>query len=698
LIPDFKMDLPDGLGTLRLQAVEFDQRKGYIPDQPLPGAVFVSRRNEKTLMGVRNEYYQVADENGWAEFDQLQIPRRTATEAYVLDPEDGEIIYAPDRGPYGDGLYPMVQTQDWVEKEKKIVLFRCEAVDLFDLVDPRYLTRLKDATVLNTADSQPLKYGHALSDHQWFDWMSYVEACGPVFMEPGQRFKLLMGTSILGNRLVLLNATPENPTGSGYPVEGQGIITELPYKVASDMWTLTDHRLGLLRDAGIVNQRLEEMHAEAASLLKLADEARTNLDWESFIQHSRAAWGYESRAYPDATGTANDLMKGVIFYMFLIVPFAHFLERLIFGFTNITKRIAGVAGIFLISFVVLVNIHPAFKLTSTPYIILLSFITFSLAVIVTWLLASRFGHEMGQIRKESSAVYETDVSRSSVLAAAFSLGVSNMRNRKLRVVLTCTTLILLMFTVISFTSVRTYLQFYKVERQNVPNYDGMLIRNNAWWPLEDSALRYLQSEFQESAKVVPRAWYANQPAGEWSNIFIKLERPDEGEVDDRTREEYRSITDALQSSNVSEISIAQDKLTQRSFKTYAKAIMGLTPDEPAISGVDRLLLAGSWFDAGDRDVCILPDNMAELLGISLADAGKTSILLYGRPVLVKGIVDGEALYQWRDLDDGHLTPIDYKSESSELRGAVRSRDRQTEGDEDILSFKHMLTDEVIFMP
>jgi hypothetical protein len=39
-----------------------------------------------------------------------------------------------------------------------------------------------------------------------------------------------------------------------------------------------------------------------------------------------------------------------------------------------------------------------------------------------------------------------------------------MRNRRLRVVLTCATLILLMFTVISFTSIRTYLPFYRVDR------------------------------------------------------------------------------------------------------------------------------------------------------------------------------------------------------------------------------------------
>lgn len=698
LIPDFKMDLPDGLGTLRLQAVEFDQTRSFIPDTPLPGAVFVSRRNEKTLMGVRNEYYRVGDENGWTEFDQLQIPRETATEAYILDDDTGEVIYAPDMGPYGDGLYPIVMKQDWVEKEKKIVLFRCAAVDLFDLVDPRYLTHMKEATVLNAADSTPLKYGHALLQHGWYEWMSYVEACGPVFLEPGERFKLLMGTSVLGNRLLLLNATPENPTGSGYPVEDAGILTELPYKVAKDMWTLNDYRLGLLRDAGIVNQRLEEMHAHAAELMKKAEAAKARLNWESFIQYSRAAWGYESRAYPDATGTANDLMKGVIFYMFLILPFAHFLERLVFGFVDIRKRILAVTAIFLLSFVILALIHPAFKIASTPYIILLAFITFALAVIVTWLIASRFGLEMGKIRREISTVFHTDVSRSSVLAAAFTLGVSNMRNRKLRVALTTATLILLMFTVISFTSIRSYMRFYKIDRPYEAMYDGMLIRNNAWWPLEDSALRYLQSEFNDKGLVVPRAWYANQPSGEWSNIFIKLERTADIDADASSSSEFQEITRMLQSTDPNEVFDARKRLQEEAFQTYARAIMGLTPDEPVISGVDTLLIAGEWFEKGDLNTCILPEDMADLLGVHPDDVGNAQILLYGEPITVKGIIDSDNLYRWRDLDNGHLTPVDYKSESAELRSAVRSVSRQTENEEDILSFQHMLPDHVIFMP
>lgn len=698
LMPDFKMNLPDGLGTLRIQAVEFDQSKDFIPSIPLPNAVFVSRRNEKTLMGVRNEYYRVGDENGWAEFDQLQIPRRTPTEAYVLDDDTGEIIYAPDLGSFGDAMYPITVTQDWVEKEKKIVLFRCEAVDLFDLVDPRYLTRMKEATVLNTADTQPYKYGHALLDHGWFNWMSYVEACGPVFMEPGERFKLLMGTSVLGNRLLLLNATPENPMGTGYPVSGAGIITELPYKVARDMWTLNDYRLQQLHDAGISNARMEEMHMRAEGLLKQAEEARAQLDWGNFIQYARAAWGYESRAYPDATATANDLMQGVIFYLFIILPFSYFLERLLFGFAKIHQRITAVTIIFLISFAVLVAVHPAFELASTPYIILLSFITFTLAIIVTWILASRFGLEMGRIRKEHSAIYQTDVSRSSVLAAAFSLGVSNMRNRPLRVALTCTTIILLMFTVISFTSIRTYLQFYKIDRANIPTYEGMLVRNNAWWPLEHSALRYIESEFNDRATVVPRAWYANQPAGEWSNIFIKMERGEDAVPDSATIAEFKAITDALQSNDIVAISRAKEKLKARSFQTYAKAIMGLSPDEPIISGIDTMLIAGTWFTPEDRDVCILPNELAVLLDIRPEDVGNAQIMLYGRPVLVKGIIDGDALYRWRDLDDGYLTPVDYKSESAELRGAVRTSARQTDEETDILAFKHMVPKDVIFMP
>jgi len=74
---------------------------------------------------------------------------------------------------------------------------------------------------------------------------------------------------------------------------------------------------------------------------------------ETIRPAARRAAGLENRAYPDVKATANDTVKGIIFYFVLLLPFSVFCERLLFSFADIRKRIAGFAGIFVLIFSVL---------------------------------------------------------------------------------------------------------------------------------------------------------------------------------------------------------------------------------------------------------------------------------------------------------------------------------------------------------
>jgi hypothetical protein len=48
--------------------------------------------------------------------------------------------------------------------------------------------------------------------------------------------------------------------------------------------------------------------------------------------------------------TANDVVRGVIFYMFLLMPFAYFMERLLFGFSDLKRQLLTAFIIFLLVF------------------------------------------------------------------------------------------------------------------------------------------------------------------------------------------------------------------------------------------------------------------------------------------------------------------------------------------------------------
>ena len=52
--------------------------------------------------------------------------------------------------------------------------------------------------------------------------------------------------------------------------------------------------------------------------------------------------------------TANDTVRGIIFYFILLLPFSFFCERLLFGFPDYhpaSERFAGIFVLFSLSFV-----------------------------------------------------------------------------------------------------------------------------------------------------------------------------------------------------------------------------------------------------------------------------------------------------------------------------------------------------------
>ena len=249
------------------------------------------------------------------------------------------------------------------------------------------------------------------------------------------------------------------------------------------MWNLDESRMRELRSFAIENQRLNDLHYRAETELDQAAAASTEQHWGDFVRHTRAAFGLESRAYPDVKSTQNDVIQGIIFFMALVIPCAFFTERLLFTAATIRNQIIGFVRVFIAIWIVLWMVHPAFQL-SNPFVILLAFIIIALAVLVMSIISGRFNEQMKKLRTEVAVIHDTDVSRSSASLTAFQLGISNMKRRKTRTVLTFTTLLLLTFTVLSFTSIRTGLRFNQINRDNEGLYEGILIRSKAWNPMK----------------------------------------------------------------------------------------------------------------------------------------------------------------------------------------------------------------------
>ncbi|HIE09866.1 MAG TPA: M28 family peptidase, partial [Armatimonadetes bacterium] len=465
------------------RVVEFDPRVSYLPEKPVGHALTACRTlptGRKTYMGVRGipvvwttPAKRVVEEGKekWegGEFEFIGVPlnrvrpeAQVRVEAYVLRDSDGELIYAPDLGSLGAEKFPIVVPVDVEDKQLQVVVFKCRSIAVFDTVDQRYFELLKELYVYDaTTNAEPISYGFSLPIQQ--PWLSYYEPCALIYAPPDVPVKITMGASELAQRtqaggfgalrMILLNSDPKHPLGKGFLPEKTPTIPMTPLRAVYDMWLRDEDWIAKLRKHGIENLRVNELHSAAKKLLERAFKALRERKYDEAIASARAAWGFESDAYPNVKKTANDVVKGVIFYLMLLLPFAFFAERLFFGFPDIRKQIPAVLGIFIFVFLVLRFVHPAFDITTSPLVVLEAFIILALAILVVGIIVGKFEEEMRQMKFATTGIHQADVGRISAAVAAFNLGISNMRRRKARTALTCITLILLTFTVLSFTSV-----------------------------------------------------------------------------------------------------------------------------------------------------------------------------------------------------------------------------------------------------
>ncbi|MBM3499977.1 MAG: M28 family peptidase, partial [Armatimonadetes bacterium] len=660
-------ELRDVVGTV----LEFRRRESFLPNTPVPGALVLVQGNYRMMMGVHTELTTMANELSEFTIRGEMINPGAQLEAYGFEEDSGSLAFAPDRGPDGDARYPR-EIYGRAGLNRPVIVFPCVALDLYDLVDQRYFETLEQLFVYDATDyAEPLSFGYSLTNQaaSAAEFPSYSEPCAVVYSLRDMRVDVAMGMGLLGLRMVATNADEEEPLGRGFSARQTQAIPLTPLQVASDMWTLDETRMARLRENGIENRRLSELHAHAKTALDEARQALNERRYDQAIAAARHAWGFESRAYPDVMQTSQDVVKGVLFYLAMLMPFAFFAERLFIHARSINGQILWTCAMFAVVFIVLSQVHPAFDLSTQPLIILLSFVIMALAVIVIALVTMKFNQQLRQMKQEESGVHEADVGRLSAAGAAFGLGIANMRRRTARTFLTAATLVLLTFTVLSFTSVKSYLRANSIRLQHAPAYPGLMIRDRAWFSLEEPTAFIIRNELAEAGvrTVAPRTWYSSAQLDK--QLYI-----DVASASDPTR-------------------------------TYAaNVLLGLAPQERAITGVDRTLLAGRWIQDTDTNVCVIPSAVATRLDIPAERLGSAQVSIFGTPFRVIGIFDEQRFRGLVDLDGENLAPVDYAVMRPEILEEVKRQAQErfklgSGGAQSLLQeYKHFAPEAVVILP
>lgn len=625
-------------GLIFGRTVEFNPRQSVVPNTPVPNVALMALRERgshggflrgfpKPLYGVHVNNVTVGDGQGKFAFYGLQWRERLRVEAAGFD-QDGEIIYAPDQGVDGNEQYRFLAfgVNDQGGKPLNYVVFRCVPVSIVDLIDPRYLVTLEWLRLIDTdTENDPHARGYALPQVSRFD-LSRVESMAVLYVRPKTKLKLTMSLGWVGTRLVLLNITDQRDEGEGFLVTQPLMLRHAKAQVARDLWRLNDARLKKLALYGIRSHRLDEIHAQSEVALAKYNRAIEELDWGVASAMAERAWALESSIYADVRNMADDVVKGVLFYLAMVLPFAYFLERLLFAFASIFRQITTVVAIFLAILGVLIFVHPAFSITMTPFLIFLAFTIMALAALVVVIVLLRFNREIKTLRGGMRGVPGADVNRLAALGAALSMGIGNMRRRAIRTGTTCATIVLLTFTVLCFTSLRTYVHFNIYPLPWKPGFEGIFYRSLGWWPLQGSQLERFEAELRGQFHIAPRSWYVS-----------------------------RNISEAL----VLETRNADDPTRF----TQLDALVGVTSHEPKISGVDKALIAGRWLTDADTQSCLISQATAEMLGIreeDVAEEKDAAISIFGARLRVVGIYNAEQVDRIKGITDEPLTPVNFQ--------------------------------------
>lgn len=614
---------PGAKGLATLEGMTLFMRRGELfPDRPARGAIVSVIQGQSLFMTM--SYHD----------GRFSLPgvasKKVAYQKLIIEP------YGWDRN---SGAISWAANKRILRKESyrvqipgrkgftTLVMFPCVQTDVVNVFKPQSLSPLTKVTVLDAVtETVPSSY--------WFSRMDGRDTYSlSVFMEKGRRFKLLLSDSLIARDALFLNADDKKPEGRGF-VAGEGIVTAL--RSSLDMEHLVKARLSHLTNHGVIDQSLQELYSRGKDLTNGAIEALRNRNYSSFWDSFVKGWARLSTAYRVVERTQRDVLTGVIFFIVLLVPFAYCLERFIFCFVSVYHQIAGFLSLLMVSVAIVGWLHPAFALTYSPGMVIVAFLMMGLAVLVIWIIFTRFEQEIAEVRRaivslrRSYAASSTAVGHvrlSQAVAIALDIGTSNLHRRPLRTILTCVTIIILTFTIMSFSGVKSVEKPAHVSTGSVASYTGIMIHHPLWFYLSDEAWRTIRTMFSESGGVVmPRSWI--DPA-KLSGAVIRSGLSREAAVD---------------------------------------GVLGLGAQVPP--SLAETLIKGRWFSEGSRNEIILPATVAKELGISLDGDTMPTLIFRNRQFVVVGIFDEEKFQNWRDLNGKSLLPLFIeKGTEEELREA-----------------------------
>ena len=409
-----------------------------------------------------------------------------------------------------------------------------------------------------------------------------------------------------------------NHVGDGFPAEES--IPPIPeLQSAKDMLLIDFWRLRQLQNAGISVPAIRDIHERTSPMLQKAKEAYDNDQGALSLNLAREALANEIRAYHAIQSQADDVTRGVIFLLILLVPFSVTMERLLFAKVRIGEQILFSIAIFAIMLGILWSFHPGFKISSQPLVILISFLVLLLSISVIVIVMNKFQSTLDEFRRGASVEgLGASSSKGAIIWSAIWIGIANMRKRLLRTVLTATTIVIITFSLLCFTSSSTYndKRIYNPDLDPSSFQSGLYIQHPALRQLDAQTVDNIRLFLENKYPVCGRFWLAS------------------------TNPSWRLLARNSRNSSVASL----------------KAALFLAKEEKFISKPQEILRNWDLFEKGEG--CYISQRTAENIQLSIND----TITVSGIDFKVLDIYDARKIEEIKKLDGQSILPIDYSLE------------------------------------
>ncbi len=584
--------------------------------------------------GVRRNEVRDCDAEGHYYFEGLPKisgdVKQLLTKVYRLAQGSGEINASTDLGKQAQDMRIIANLDQDVIPIKSVV-FDCEEFSLFGLYDPRFLQGLGEVQMMDARRN---------AEPQRFDCILLNQAMAGQF-EPGSRSYLLFRYGRIGNRIVMLNM-PDKATdprqragvrgeGDGYTIQQLLDLGPVALATARDFLRLNDARITQYAKAGVTSNLINDMHANAGKQIEQARTAYKADNTPEMMRNATGAWADEARVYDAAQKMANDVIYAAIFLLLLAVPFSFCMERLVVGSPNIYKQIGYTAFVFGLMAAALWLFHPAFKISSSPLIIILAFAIILMSLVVISVVYTKFDTELKRIRSGRGTAEGASFAKASVLMSAVMLGIANMRRRKFRTALTAITVVLITFAVLCFTSASRYQSTISLPTGVDSQYAGLLLRQRGFRQMPREALDSLRAAY-------PKLTFVER----WWNINA-------GEPKDQVHLVAGGVPVDGKAPRVVPV----------------QALLGLSPGESGISSIKDVIPNFDRLENGEHDIIFLPINIAGQLAVKQGD----KLQLGGRSLEVAGLYDAAQFDQRQMILSGEgLAPLKYTSGALDASG------------------------------